>query len=513
MAIYYVDSINGDDTFNGLGPDASHATNKPWKSIGKLLGATGLSSGDSAYLAPGVYRGNVSVGMATATATTLIEGDINNAQGFKNSSGVRVAPGPVVWTAYAVNDTTVPSTTTAVCTLAGRDYLHFKRIIFVAGGAVALNTGHCIDASTATSTNTTFEECVFYGSSHASASVNSIIRFVSSAGAAFNTLFDRCCFVASIITNCFQILPATISTGSADYDVGFTIRNSLFLGPIQIGINFAPSGTLTYKPGGLLLDSCQMLIAGTSSGCVFANTNTSTAIPLVVRNSILCGSVGVNATTSGMISCVDTLITCTTRATNVTLGATIPATGAVAAPMWLGFERTFGWMPRQPFSQIYGASGAVGFTAGTSPPSVDATNRPRPAGGQSTNITFGAFELGDTAVQETTTVDASGSGIKITGPGYQEFRVPVNASSTTIKIKLRYDTNHGTTNKPQAILLDNTAIGVSTETKTMTSGVDTWEELSFTAFTPTAKGVVTLRLVSRSAAGNGIMYADTVSGA
>lgn len=123
--------------------------------------------------------------------------------------------------------------------------------------------------------------------------------------------------------------------------------------------------------------------------------------------------------------------------------------------------------------------------------------------------TPGAFERHDTAIKETTTTDAGSVGIQIPGPGSHEFYIPVDASSTTITVKMRYDSNHGTTNKPQAILLANGEIGVTTETKTMTSAADTWETLTFAAQTPSAKGVVTVRLVSRSDTPYGRAYADT----
>jgi len=121
----------------------------------------------------------------------------------------------------------------------------------------------------------------------------------------------------------------------------------------------------------------------------------------------------------------------------------------------------------------------------------------------------GALQLHDTAVKETATTDAGSVGIRIDGPGSHEFLIPVDASSTTITVKARYDSNHGTTNKPQAILLANGEIGVSTETETMTSAADTWETLTFSAFTPSAKGIVTVRLVSRSDTPYGRAYFDT----
>ena len=88
MTTYYVDYTNGSDSNNGLGPDASHASNKPWKTIAKLLGASGMASGDTAYLAPGVYRERVTVAMTSATGETFVIGDPLNTQGFKTSGGV-----------------------------------------------------------------------------------------------------------------------------------------------------------------------------------------------------------------------------------------------------------------------------------------------------------------------------------------------------------------------------------------------------------------------------------------
>ena len=123
--------------------------------------------------------------------------------------------------------------------------------------------------------------------------------------------------------------------------------------------------------------------------------------------------------------------------------------------------------------------------------------------------TPGALEMHETALKETTTTDAGSVGIVINSPGSHEFRIPVDASSTTISVKARYDSSHGTTNKPQAILLANGEIGVTTETKTMTSAADTWETLTFAAQTPTAKGVVIVRVVSRSDTPYGRAYFDT----
>lgn len=509
MPTYYVDPVNGDNLNNGLGPDASHATNKPWKTIAKLLGSTGMASGDTGYLAPGVYRERVTVAMTSATAETFVYGDPSNAQGFKSSAGVRVSPGPVVHTSFETNDTTLPSAAAATLILSGRDYLTFQFINFIGGGNVST---HCVDGSSATSTNITFRDCAFFGSSHSGVgSSSAIMRAVNASGATgFNWLVERCLFYTPVSGTGITVAPVTLASG-ADYDVLFVARNCIFLGNYSRSIFFTPSGTATYKPGGLLVDACSLL--GTNStAAINATANSSTTVPVVVRNCCIAGSVGLSATTSGFITSAHNVICCLTRYTNVTAGTGDSTDGAMALAFWLGQESQHNWPLRQAFTPIYGACGLVGFSAGSSPPATDFTNRTRPEGGQSTNITPGALELHNTAVQETSVVDASGSAISITGPGsHDRLFIPVDAVATTITIRVRYDANHGTTNKPRVILMANASIGVAQEIKTATVSEDTWETLTFSAITPTRKGVVQIRCESRAAAGNGVAYFDTLT--
>jgi len=54
MATYYVQP-NGADSNTGLGPSSGTA----WRTVQKALGATGVTSGDTIYIAPGTYRETV----------------------------------------------------------------------------------------------------------------------------------------------------------------------------------------------------------------------------------------------------------------------------------------------------------------------------------------------------------------------------------------------------------------------------------------------------------------------
>jgi hypothetical protein len=140
----------------------------------------------------------------------------------------------------------------------------------------------------------------------------------------------------------------------------------------------------------------------------------------------------------------------------------------------------------------------------------DLLNRPRPSGSNQITGQVGALEVHDYGTKETSVTHGGAASLKLTGPGDQQFDVPVDAASTTITAYMRYDTTHGTGTKPQMIVLDAPDIGVTTATATMTVGVDTWEQLTLT-FTPSAKGIVTIRFRNRAAAASGLAYVDDVA--
>jgi hypothetical protein len=51
MTNYYI-RTDGNNANAGTGSSAGSA----WQTIGKALGATGIASGDTVYIAPGIYR-------------------------------------------------------------------------------------------------------------------------------------------------------------------------------------------------------------------------------------------------------------------------------------------------------------------------------------------------------------------------------------------------------------------------------------------------------------------------
>ncbi len=508
MTTYYVDYTNGSDSNNGLGPDASHATNKPWKTLGKALGASGIgTAGDTVAVAPGVQRERVTVSV-TPTVETTVVGDWTNAYGFKTSSGVRVAPGPVAWSAFETNDTSLPSASAAVVNLNGKSNLTFKNILFVSGRAPT--NGSCVDATTATSSNITFNDCDFFGPGFSSFSTTAgMIRVAGGRNVALVWRFNRCIFFSS--TNATGIVFVESTPDTADFDIDVQVNNCLFHGMWNRCIYHAASSAGVFKAGGINVNACTFSGCNTAA-CATITTTCSTSIPMTVNNCLIMGNSGLVAATSGQITSDYCINTCSTRTTLVTPTNT-NTDGALAIAMHFGQFMKRGGYGRFPFTPFLTGtgSGLTGFGAGSSPPSTDILNRVRPSGAQSLNITPGCVEIHDYATQETTVVDVGSNAIKLTGPGDARIQVPVDATATVLAIRVRYDTTHGTTNKPQAILEAQDAIGVATQTVTATVGVDTWETLTFASITPTSKGLVTITLKNRAAAGGGIAYFDTVT--
>jgi len=494
MTTYYV-SPSGSDANNGLGPDASAAVNKPWLTIGKALGAAGINSGDTVYIAPGTYQEVVTVAMTSATVETKVLGDPLNAQGFKDGSGLLLTPGLVRWTAYTTNDKSAPSASNTL-SLAGRDFLTFEKIYFVAGDT------HIVSYSTAVSTNLTFRNCVFCASSELVTYLVNLTGLIDGSA----ILFERCSFFGSKASIALYLSSAA-STGTGN--IGVTVRNCKFEGG---STSYAIAWVNTTVTGnGLVVEGNTMV--GHLYGVYISNTAVTQTYPALVRNNLIyacqnalyCAS-GANAQ---MVESYN-LINASMPRTNVTAGTGSISDGSYSCLLDCGYSLLVGLIPRAPFEPIPG-SPVLGFGDGGSFSAEDMWGRIRPSGGASLLKGVGCLELHDFAAKELTTKDVSDAGIVLTGPGDHDILVAVDATSTTISVKGRYDATHNVTTKPQIILLAAPEIGVATETKTMTAAVDTWETLTFSAFTPTAKGWVTIRLVSRPAAGSGKAFFDTLA--
>jgi hypothetical protein len=120
MATYYV-RVDGNDSNTGTGSGSGQA----WQTITKALGATGIGSGDTLYIAPGDYRqaAQITVG-GTYTAPTFVYGNPTASQ----FSGI--TPGRVLITTRLISDTGGANVNQFLFVMTSKDYLNFENLVF-----------------------------------------------------------------------------------------------------------------------------------------------------------------------------------------------------------------------------------------------------------------------------------------------------------------------------------------------------------------------------------------------
>lgn len=482
----------------GSDSNGGTSTSDAWLTIGKAVGAAGLTAGDTVYVGAGVYReSNVSFAWTNNGAVnTKIIGDYTGS--FTGDAG------DVIMTSHTTDDVTAPAATTTLSTN-GRDNVTIENLILIGGNATPsafIVTQDTVDL--------TVRRCVFRPDKPSAARTTD--NSGNTAGVVLNQVYEDCVFFCGgeTSTSAGGMRFSNLTRHTVDYDVNVEFRRCLFIGNgTAVVINTTGAGVAF--PGGVDFYECGFFFCNG----VQTNANMSTSIPCNVEGCVFDSSgTALNAAASGQIVENYNIIRAGTPRTNVSAGANSVADLSRAMLYEVGqsflFSRDVKRMWGAP--TVSGNGGAIGgFHARSGGYAVDMLARPSPAGAGSTSKAAGSLERHDTAQREASVVDASTYSAKIVGPGDQDRPIPVNAASTTISIRVRYDTNHGTTNKPQAQLLGGEGVGFAGETKTATSGVDTWETLTFTPFTPTMAGIVTIRMISRSAAGNGIAYFDTLS--
>lgn len=173
MATYYVQP-NGSDANSGTGPSNGSA----WLTVQKALGATGASSGDTVYIAPGTYREAITFA-GSWTSTVNIIGDKRATQ-FNN-----ISPGIVRITGLASDSLNV-STSLGGFTTNGKSYVSFDSIWFEHSVTIGSSSSYV-----------QFTRCLFSPSFQPTPGQSGALITLNTAGQNFN-LFDKCHISGSI---------------------------------------------------------------------------------------------------------------------------------------------------------------------------------------------------------------------------------------------------------------------------------------------------------------------------
>ena len=222
MATYYVRS-GGNDGNTGLGA----GTGQAWATIGKALGATGITGGDTLYIAAGTYREVVTIG-GTYSSVTYIYGDPTSSQFSGVTAGeVRITPSGsdnAVSTSYALTATS-------------KNNLNFKDLII--GG---MNATTC--------TNLTIEKCLCFSTS----ATTSAFTFTASTNSNFNTVVKQ-----SVFTGTVNGIQYNYRNFNAVQNVGFALSDCVLTGENAILLTDQGTGYGAYLLSGVNIYNCVLM--------------------------------------------------------------------------------------------------------------------------------------------------------------------------------------------------------------------------------------------------------------
>jgi hypothetical protein len=289
MATYYV-RADGSNANAGTGP----GTGQAWQTLSYALGATsGFASGDTLWVAPGIYRELVTVNMTNPTAATYIKGDPSASQ----FSGVTA--GVVRVTNFLTSDSSASSNGIPL-DLNDRDYLNFSNLYF---DAIRVTTTYIVRFYTATwmSQYTSFTDCIF----HSNASMYGISGDGTSPGLGINMTCERCYFNTAV--GFFITVPLVTTT----YAHNVYFRSCIFdTGGIYLGNT--TSANFSQGEGPWEIHNCSFFQgAGISISMPWAITTTAVS----VKNCLFHSGFVLGGTTSNVIEDYNLFSTTTPRYT------------------------------------------------------------------------------------------------------------------------------------------------------------------------------------------------------
>jgi hypothetical protein len=272
MATYYV-RTDGNDSNAGTGP----ATNQAWQTIDKALGATGIGSGDTLYVAPGDYRqaATITVGGTYSTATQVI-GDPTGSQ----FSGI--VAGRVLITNRLSSDVGNSAGTFALFTLSSKNYLQFYNFVFE-------QTGNANVFAITDSTDLEWHKCFFQ--SHGTTSLVGVTD-TSINGLTKNYVFRQCINTGFGSGSFYTDASIGKSGATQNFTYNVTFDRCFLDATITLSnaANAARTGT------GYYIYNCQSIglsVTNLKDGLVIKNTTGANGATWTVTGTLSTGGTGV----------------------------------------------------------------------------------------------------------------------------------------------------------------------------------------------------------------------------
>ena len=340
MATYYVRN-DGNNANSGTGP----ATNQAWQTIAYAFANMTLTTGTNyLYIAPGVYRESVSLGVTpTVTNTLVIAGDPTASQ----FSGVTA--NQVRVTGAADNSSQSPFGVTRIDTNA-KPYVTIQDLVIEGG------SGGGAPVLLISGTNTTIDRVIVYGI-QTGGSIGSNIG-VEAPNTTGNAITIR---NSTIIGAAYGLrLRTPVVTSGVS---GIVVQNCRIL----TGFNSASYGIYTQPIGGTTMSSVLVtncFIHGASAGVYFERGNTTNTH--TVQNCIIsaCGT-GIAAFASNTATQQYNIINSTATLNNVGTSATTVYSDFLGVDLTQNLLQGFGNVA--PFGTLQGARNTAFGTASNAP--------------------------------------------------------------------------------------------------------------------------------------------------